>query len=285
MSERIKVIYIASLGHSGSTLVDMLLSSHSQIFSVGEVVNLSSLAHMTRTDRTIHKLGNECTCGAETIWQCPFWLRVEAILKERWDLSLRDLELKPSNIESFARDNRVLFEAVGEASGTRYIVDSSKDPYRLQALIDADVVDIIPIHLFRDPRGMINSRIRKGKGLFRAIAHFNQRTWRIRRAVAQLDGTVLRYERLVKNPTGEIRRIMDHLGLAFEPDQMNWAGRERHNIGGNRMRRTTDSTIREDLKWKRELRPMQRLAINTLTLPARLMTPATHAAPQAGAPG
>ena len=273
MPERIKVIYITSMGHSGSTLVDMLISSHSQVVSVGEVLNLSSLAHLLRNNRTIHKLGNECTCGADTIWDCPFWQRVEAVMNQRWSLSLRDIELRPSNVEHYARDNRALLEAVAEVSGKRFIVDSSKDPSRLKALREADVVDLIPIHLFRDPRGMINSRTRKGKGLLRAVAHFNQRTWLIRRAVSGMHGCVLHYDRLTRNPGKEVERLMQHIGLPFEPDQLNWAGRERHNIGGNRMRRTTDSTIREDLKWKTELKVWQRLAIDALTLPARLLTP------------
>ena len=36
------IIYITDLGHSGSTLLDLLLDSHTQLISVGELGPLSS---------------------------------------------------------------------------------------------------------------------------------------------------------------------------------------------------------------------------------------------------
>lgn len=268
--ERVQVVYITSLGASGSTLLDLLISAHPQVFSVGEVVNLSDLAHLRRTDREFHKLGNECTCGAETIWQCPFWTEVDRVIRERSELSLRDMDLRPRYARHSARDNRLVFEAVAQVSGKTYIVDSSKDPKRLAALIDDDVVDVKAIHLFRDPRGMINSRLRRGRKLLRSVAMFYKVTWLVRRTTARTDSIVVHYSRLTENPEQEMRRIMRFIGLEFEPQQLQWAGRERHNIGGNRMRRTTDSTIRQDLGWKKELTPWNRLALEVLTWPARL---------------
>ena len=271
--ERVELIYITSLGASGSTLLDLLISSHSRVVSVGEIVNLSDLANLRRTDRKVHALGNECTCGARTIFECPFWTRVDETIRSRSGLGLRDLELRTRNTENFGRDNRLLFEAVAEVSGTNVIVDSSKDPQRLKAMIDADFAKIRAIHLFRDPRAMINSRLRLGMKLPRMVALFNYRTLQIRRTVGHIDSMVLRYADLTRDPEGAMRRVMSFVGLPFEQEQLQWAGRDRHNIGGNRMRRTTDSTIREDTKWKTELHPWQKLAISALTLPARLITP------------
>lgn len=36
----IRVIYVTGKGHSGSTLLDLILGNHSQIESVGELINL-----------------------------------------------------------------------------------------------------------------------------------------------------------------------------------------------------------------------------------------------------
>lgn len=271
MPQPVTIIYITSLGASGSTLVDLLLSAHPEVFSVGEVVHLSDLAHQRRNDLKAYSLGNECTCGAPTIAECPFWRRVEAVIRERSGLALTDLELQVSNTEHFARDNRLVFEAVAEVSGRRYIVDSSKDPGRLRALLGAGFAEVRPIHLFRDPRGMINSRLRRGHRLLHMCAFFNYRTWLIRRTLAGTASFALRYDRLVRDPGGEIEAAMRFIGLTYDPAQLQWAGRERHNIGGNRMRRSSDSTIREDTKWRRELRWWQKLTIQVLTFPARLM--------------
>ena len=271
MPDPVTIIYITSLGASGSTLVDLLLSAHPEVFSVGEVVNLSELTHLKRNDRAVYALGNECTCGAPTLAECPFWARVDEVIREGSGLSLKDLELHVHNREHFERDNRLLFEAVAEVSGKRYVLDSSKDPKRLAALLGAGFADVRPIHLFRDPRGMINSRLKRGYRLLRMCLFFNYRTWLIRRALRGVDSMVLRYDRLTKDPTPEIERAMRSVGLEFDPGQLEWAGRERHNIGGNRMRRSTDSTIREDTSWRRELKGWQKATIQTLTLPARIM--------------
>ena len=60
---------------------------------------------------------------------------------------------------------------------------------------------------------------------------------------------------------------MPRLGLAYQPAQLDWAGRERHNCGGNRMRRATTSEIRLDTRWKTGLSRWQKFvadAVNVL---------------------
>ena len=36
MSDQIQLVYITGRGHSGSTLLDLLISAHSEVVSVGE---------------------------------------------------------------------------------------------------------------------------------------------------------------------------------------------------------------------------------------------------------
>jgi hypothetical protein len=62
-------VYIAGSGHSGSTLLDMLLGGHPQMASLGEVIFLTfNATNDTPADR--------CTCGRHVL-ECPFWQRVE----------------------------------------------------------------------------------------------------------------------------------------------------------------------------------------------------------------
>ena len=63
--------------------------------------------------------------------------------------------------------------------------------------------------------------------------------------------------------------LMKVLGLAFHPHQLDWASRERHNIGGNRMRFETSNELRPDRQWRNKLTLAQRLAIDVGTLPGR----------------
>jgi hypothetical protein len=60
------------------------------------------------------------------------------------------------------------------------------------------------------------------------------------------------------------------LGLPFEEEQLDRAGRERHNCGGNRMRCSRSSEIRADDAWKEGLAGWQKLAVGLLTRRARL---------------
>ena len=64
---KIRVAYIIGHGHSGSTLLDLMLGTHSTFVSTGEVKHLGAAVHGTKHDL--------CICG-QTISDCPFWQRV-----------------------------------------------------------------------------------------------------------------------------------------------------------------------------------------------------------------
>jgi hypothetical protein len=75
------IVAIASAGHSGSTLLDLLIGNHSRITSAGEMNRVSLYA----ADRA-------CACG-EPVASCPYWERVRRTLSAalgrggglRWD--------------------------------------------------------------------------------------------------------------------------------------------------------------------------------------------------------
>jgi len=98
------IIYITSRGHSGSTLLDLLISAHSQVVSVGELKVLPR-----------HN-NSRCTCGAENIASCPFWIKVDQQLRSGGYPELRALDVGSKNPQVFADHNRALYEAVAEQS-------------------------------------------------------------------------------------------------------------------------------------------------------------------------
>ncbi len=65
------VVYIAGCGHSGSTLLALLLDSHPDIACVGET------AVKPKIRRRGDAAAAECSCG-QTLANCPFWTRVFA---------------------------------------------------------------------------------------------------------------------------------------------------------------------------------------------------------------
>ncbi|HMB70712.1 MAG TPA: sulfotransferase, partial [bacterium] len=67
MSEgRLKVLYIAGNGRSGSTLLDVILGQIPGFFPVGEVRNVWDYGVVEN---------RPCGCG-EAFHDCPFWSRI-----------------------------------------------------------------------------------------------------------------------------------------------------------------------------------------------------------------
>ena len=63
------VVYIVGYGRSGSTILDIILGQHADIFSAGELRNLTTRAWQ----------GNEyCSCQS-SLQSCPFWSEVMAL--------------------------------------------------------------------------------------------------------------------------------------------------------------------------------------------------------------
>ncbi len=212
MAEPLTVHFAAS-GHSGSTLLDMILGGHSQISALGEAY---SIAYAARG----HKTRSLCTCGAQ-VPDCPFWQRVDAALAELTGLpagrALSGLEVadvpspnaseasgaRPIRMRSHlhdlalvlglrplwnaathlspevrrrrrhARNLCTLYEAARRAHGTPVVVDSTKDPGVLKSVWLEAPESLRVVVLERDGRAVCWSRMRR-EGATMADA---ARTW------------------------------------------------------------------------------------------------------------
>ena len=252
------IVCITAVGHSGTTLLDLILSSHSAVTSVGEAIKLRD------------RLDARCTCRAKSMRVCPFWSEVDRVLRRDYGLTLDDLDLDADDRDTLLAHNQMFYAAVAAVSGRQYIVDSSKRRFRMAAMLASGDFDVRPIHLIRSPLGVAYSNMKKGRSWRDHARHYRHNVRDTKRLLRGRDAAVVRYERLAADPEGVLRPLMQWLNLAFEPDQLDWAGAEHHNIGGNRMRFSTDSTIRLDEKWRSALTPMQKLRIRLTTLPAHV---------------
>lgn len=264
------IIFIASLPHSGSTLLDLLLGSHSQIESLGEINRLKYYA-----DAPLRGVqpGREqqCTCGAPSIWQCPHWENVEAVLR-KYGSSLRDLSVASSGRRRFRRDNGLLYSAVLEGTGKKFVVDSSKPAMRLKMLLAAGMHQLYPVFLYRQPHGQINSMVKKYGNPDRALIdnlHANEALLDILQGHSFV---AVRYEDIAADPPRALSRILNPLGLEFEDRQLDWARLPHHNLGGNRMRFSGNGELREDDSWRRTMAPelVERVDRATAKLEARI---------------
>lgn len=164
MKKKVKVLYIAGNGHSGSTLLDIILGNSPSVFSSGE------LTFITR-----ESIDEEyCSCG-EVIGNCKLWSIIMNKWLEKIDLSIEEyrvLRLKyernkathtvlfnkffpTKDFLAYCTATKVLFECIQEVTNSEIIIDSSKTPQRIPIL--ERIVDLKVIHLCRDAKGVLNS--------------------------------------------------------------------------------------------------------------------------------
>jgi len=288
MQQKRRVLYIVGAGRSGSTLFDIVLGNSPEIFSSGELVHLHDRGW----------LNNEyCGCG-QRVNECPFWRDV----KSRWtgqfspDAVTRFLELQhrfermrflffsarlsgvsgdPEFQEYLRYLNRLLL-CVLEASGKRYLVDSSKKYVRAFYVSMLADFDVYLIHLVRDSRGVAWSKAKSLAMDARGGVQADQRPapvaktarrWLLTNFVCsylfffshKLSGRYLRvrYEDFVADPGSMLRQIgaFCEMDLA-EPIRKVVEGEELqagHTVAGNRLRMNRKVQIRPDLEWKQKL--------------------------------
>ena len=275
MSEPYTLIYITGRGHSGSTLLDLLLSSHSEVAGMGEIKVLSR--HVAaRREKSAHPhpkplLDGRCACGVRPVLHCPFWLAVDARIRHDAGLRLADLDLYSQDQRTFVAHNRAILRAIRTVTGRRFIVDLSKDLRRLKRLVGTGVCDVLPVHIVRNPLGVVYSNLRNAdRSLAWYALTYTHVLLRTRFYLRRHTHLEMSYEALATSPEHELDRAMAWLGLSFEPTQMDWAHQDHHHIDGNAMRLERTGTVRLDRQWETGLSSWQKICIRTLTLPTGL---------------
>ncbi|MET0218857.1 MAG: sulfotransferase [Burkholderiales bacterium] len=284
-----QAVYISSSGHSGSTLLDMMLGNASYAQSLGEV---SLLRYELQKNAP-------CTCGAP-VGRCELWSRILSRYAERTGRSRETINLgwmpahsSQSRVERtvYAARRKLshgvrfgelraglespilagqvyrdglqrtaeLYEDVARITGKRLLVNSSKN-YLLavdQYLTITSRVKIV--NLVRDGRAVYASFLRHGFNPERSVkawqCHYERAGPLFRRFVhpdAILD---VRYEDLATDPERTLRKITDFLAVPFEEQMLSFGQRVHHNINGNDIRFKRQHHIKLDERWRRELTP------------------------------
>jgi hypothetical protein len=289
------LIYILSSGRSGSTLLDLLLGQHERLWTLGE---LQVLPWELREKRA------PCACGLG-LEQCAFFgpllgslpLASGAARLEHFREShgfgrvlrgrlLLDLLLgaprgrRRAQAAAYAQLNAELLARLWSAArerqpaGLDYLVDSSKDLYRLAWLAASGRFALKVIHVYKDPRAFVHSMTRREGASPASVLRFAAR-WLIENALmAYLGSTLppqnflcLDYETLAGDPQRALERLGRFLGLEFAADHGQRLRREElHAISGNEMR-WQPSGIELDQRWRQELPAWARRLTSALTWP------------------
>ncbi|QQE11253.1 sulfotransferase [Planctomycetota bacterium] len=249
----IQLIYITSRGHSGSTLLDYLISSHPQIISAGEVKVISP------------DWKRRCSCNAPSIWKCPFWLQIDDYLQQNHNRSMSDLKINSDDSQRFASDNYAFFDAVRALTNAEMIVDSSKSVARLRKLHAAPNIDLHMLKLRRHPCGVVYSNVKKQRSWYSEAIKYKRHELSSSRFHRGKKHLKVKYENLALNPQDELQRVMSFLGMSYDPSQLDGINdTDRHNIGGNHMRFTPNKKIKLDQQWQANLNFFQKSVIKCL---------------------
>lgn len=255
-----QVVFIASRARSGSTLLNLLMSSQPRLVALGEIFNLFDFeaGHIFRQNKI------KCSCG-ETMSGCKFWGPVTDHLRTRPELSPG--EMYDLVLEAF-------YTHFGEEA---IPVDASKTVDALQVLKGRQV-DLQVIFLIRDVRPWVVSMRKnlekraelrfadliKNHGLKAPLTwllttptkffwHWyilNRQTQRflVREGIPAMK---MGYEEMCLYPEFMVAEMGKFLGLTFEPEVVSLGTSENHIILGNRMRHQPEKRTRilYDNRW------------------------------------
>ena len=297
--ERGKVLYVVGLGRSGSTILSNSLGQIGGYFSAGE------LNFIWRHNVIENRL---CGCG-RPFRECPVWTKVmdEAyggmdVVDPREMMRLQasgtrtrhiPLMLAPrgervlrERLEKLLMNYRRLYEAIASVTGSRVVVDSSKEPAHGYAMSMVPGVDFRVVHLIRDPRAAAYSWLKKKpqpdseeiEHMVRFSPAKSSALWDTWNASAETlwrrspeRYLRLRYEDFVAEPRKSLARILGLVGVTAE---LPLAGEREvrlgvsHTVSGNPNRFETGAVeLRPDQEWISSMSPRDRALVTALTLP------------------
>jgi len=241
-------VFISSLTHSGSTLLDLILGGHSRFIGLGEIarVIMDGPTGLEQTRQLI------CSCGNK-MNECHYWGKVAS-------------HLQSDNNLSFIERYKTVLETFDDVFGPDYIpVDSSKAIDHLRHLKTCLKLKIKVLYVVRDVRSYTISQIDniKRKEEYRKREYIHRSPYfifwrwylgnkRMRHFFTEHNMEVLQigYEELCLHPYLMAEKICDFLGEKTEPGMVNVNDSRSHVIRGNRMRRQTDKlNIKYDHRW------------------------------------
>lgn len=304
--DKINLVYIASIGRSGSTLLESMLGAHTHVQTMGE---LHIWPHEIEAGGV-----RPCSCG-EFVDKCTFWSEMQRrvnplkqpsprlhFFREKHNagrtLRLQRLKAyKPNaaidakeqrDIDTYGQNNYEIFkhfldvmkEQLDESPA--WIVDASKDPYRLLWLKRSGLFNIKVIHLVKNPNAFIYSVTKhlildeRGFNLHKRMYYTARQSvaWIIQNALfskiasnvlAPEDYLLIKYETLASEPKKTFQAVCDLMDVPYEEQAVeDFRSGSVHTIAGNPMRYEKRGIVLDE-KWKTRLPQSSKTLASLLT--------------------
>lgn len=226
------VVCLIGTSRCGSTVLQAALAQFQDVTALGEVKRLGTLALR----------GAFCGCGAK-INDCDIWRPQVAGFVTPSGGRLRMLgnafavaagaPLFPADARAAQSLSRML-HAIDQKMPSRVFIDSSKDPDQLLLYAGRPDITVIPVHVVRDPRGVVQSAGRRtgttSDVMTRHWRRLNGATLILRKMMPRLPWQTIRYEDFCANPVAVCQTI---LRAAGHDGQMRDRPVGQHTLGGS----------------------------------------------------
>lgn len=227
------VVFIMGSGHCGSTLLDLMLGSHSDAFSLGEIHRIGGPVDARARDSSARICGvcpERCEFWDERV--PPFWMRLFYSRRNLITSALRKLAHYVFNPYAF----------IMRWSGKNLVIDSSKGT----AWIDRQLspaykwhgIRPVLIYLHRDGRAVVSSYLRKypERGFEAIVESWKRGAERMENyfdAFHQGPKFRVSYESLTSDPEATMQSICRSLHIDYEPDMLRYWRHDHHHVFGN----------------------------------------------------
>ena len=298
--EKVKVLFIAGNGRSGSTILHNILGQIDGFCALGELREIWLRGAIKNY---------LCGCG-NPFHDCAFWRQVlttayggpDAIdVQEMYRLTesfriphlpftylpgWRKKEIE--RLRPYLNELTKLYQAIQAISGSRVIVDSSKNPSYGYLLRFIPEIELYVLHYMRDSPAFAKKKKKKkefqpGIYMVRKKPIRCAMQWNARNLTAELfmrpqakQFLRLRYEDFIENPQASLASILEMVGesgralplLASHVVDLNQTN---HSVFSNEVGfKKGPVTLRLDNRWRTNMDLRQKLAVSALTWPLRL---------------
>jgi hypothetical protein len=297
---RVRVLYIGGTGRTGSTLLTNLLGEFPGFFAAGELAFIWRFGFLN---------DGRCGCGL-VLRDCPVWQSIFAAayggagnvdaaelvrLRRRFNSNHLPLMLTRNMRErllersgDFPQTVEKLYHGIAEATGSRVIIDSSKEPHYSYILRSLPSLEVFFLHLVRDPRGVAFSwkdHRKKESGLSHEAmmeergSIVSSTYFDVSNIAAELlwartpdHYMFLRYEDFLNRPEQTIHSIGEFVGEDIDPQRVLRDGQvilgQSHTAWGNPNRFDQGPVrLKTDETWRSAMPRQRQLAVTGLTLP------------------
>lgn len=280
-----KLIYIAGYPRSGTTLIGNILGECDHVIAIGEPIFFPNPAVTTR----------QCACG-DFFADCPFWSGRLKLLNfddfhslplASFRGSLALLATGSFNFhQGYLRRLQELYDSLYASKTTTVVIDESKFPLYLYALLQLERLDIRVVHMVRDPRAVafswtrVKPKASSGGYMERYHPISTARRWLVDNwLVERLSRLVpthrLRYEDFVESPKETVDRLLSWAGIPdpgpFISSSVVHFRKQHHLVASNPVGKTKgELKILADHEWQRQMELKYQWLVTAICWPLML---------------